>query len=292
MKGIVLAGGSGTRLYPATHAISKQLIPVYDKPMIYYPLSLLMLAGIRSILVISTPEDTPRYQRLLEDGSQWGLQIEYAIQKQPNGLAEAFLIGEEFIGGSPCAMVLGDNLFFGNELSSLLREAAKKKQGATIFAYKVTDPGRYGVVEFDKAGNAIGIEEKPAQPKSRYAVTGVYFYDQQAVQLARTLKPSPRGELEITDLNNLYLQKGQLEVKTLSRGIAWLDTGTFESLMDASLFIETIQRRQGLKVACLEEIAYRLGYISQEDMRKMALSMHQNSYGQYLLDLLDEIDHG
>lgn len=291
MKGIILAGGSGTRLYPATQAISKQLIPIYDKPMIYYPLSLLMLAGIREILLISTPEDTPRFQKLFEDGSKWGLHMNYAVQHQPNGLAEAFILGEKFIGNSPCAMVLGDNLFFGNELSSTLKEAAKKTKGATIFAYKVNDPSRYGVVEFDKAGKAINIEEKPKQPKSRFAVTGLYFYDNSVVDLARSLKPSARGELEITDLNKLYLQQGLLEVKTLSRGIAWLDTGTFESLMDASLFIETIQRRQGLKIACLEEIAYRLGYITQDDVRKIALSMHQNSYGEYLLELMDDIDH-
>ena len=292
MKGIILAGGSGTRLYPATHAISKQLIPIYDKPMIYYPLSLLMFAGIRDILLISTPEDTPRFQKLFDDGSKWGLRMQYAVQPHPNGLAEAFIIGEKFIDNSPCALVLGDNLFFGNDLSTMLQDAAKKTSGATIFAYKVNEPERYGVVAFDKEGRPTSIEEKPKQPKSRYAVTGLYFYDHRVVELARTLKPSPRGELEITDLNRLYLEAGTLEVKTMSRGMAWLDTSTFDSLMDASLFIETIQRRQGLKIACLEEIAFRLGYITQEDVRKIALSMYQNSYGQYLLDLLDDINHG
>lgn len=288
MKGIILAGGSGTRLYPSTYVVSKQLLPIYDKPMIYYPLSLLMLAGIRDILLISTPEDTPRFQKLFGDGSKWGLRMQYAIQAHPNGLAEAFIIGEKFIDGSPCAMVLGDNLFFGNELSQLMQEAAKKESGATIFAYKVNEPERYGVVEFNAEGKAVSIEEKPKQPKSRYAVTGLYFYDQQVVKFARSLAPSKRGELEITDLNRLYMEAGMLEVKTMGRGIAWLDTGTFDSLMDASLFIETIQRRQGLKVACLEEIAYRLGYISKEEVRQIALSMYQNSYGQYLIDILED----
>lgn len=291
MKGIILAGGSGTRLYPATLAISKQLIPIYDKPMIYYPLSLLMFAGIRDILLISTPEDTPRFQKLLEDGSKWGLRIQYAVQEHPNGLAEAFIIGENFIDNSPCAMVLGDNLFFGNELSALLKEASKKAEGATIFAYKVNEPERYGVITFDRQGKATSIEEKPTAPKSRYAVTGLYFYDKHVVEMARSLKPSKRGELEITDLNRLYLEKGNLEVKTLGRGMAWLDTGTFDSLMDASVFIETIQRRQGLKIACLEEIAYRLGYITKDDVHKIAQSMAQNSYGQYLMDIISDNAH-
>lgn len=288
MKGILLAGGAGTRLYPATYAISKQLIPIYDKPMIYYPLSLLMLAGIRDILVISTPQDTPRFQKLLEDGSKWGLNIQYAVQIVPGGLAEAFILGESFIGNSPCAMVLGDNLFFGSDLSNLLKDAAQKTEGATIFAYKVSEPERYGVVEFDRNGKAISVEEKPKAPKSRFAVTGLYFYDNCVVEYAKSLKPSLRGELEISDINRLYMEAGTLDVKVMSRGIAWLDTGTFDSLMDASLFIETIQRRQGLKVACLEEIAYRQGYITKEEVRKIALTMSQNSYGEYLLDLLNE----
>lgn len=290
MKGIILAGGSGTRLYPATHVISKQLIPIYDKPMVYYPLSLLMLAGIRDILLISTPEDTSRFEKLLGDGSNWGLRMQYAVQQHPNGLAEAFIIGEKFIGNGRCAMVLGDNLFFGNELSKLLQEAAQKETGATIFAYKVNEPERYGVVEFGADGKAVSIEEKPVHPKSKYAVTGLYFYDNRVVEFAKSLTPSKRGELEITDLNRLYLNEGTLEVKTMSRGIAWLDTGTFDSLMDASVFIETIQRRQGLKIACLEEIAYRLGYITKDDVQKIAATMNQNSYGQYLLDMINDND--
>lgn len=290
MKGIILAGGSGTRLYPTTHALSKQLIPIYDKPMIYYPLSLLMLAGIREILLISTKEDLPQFKRLLGDGSTWGIKIQYAVQEHPNGLAEAFIIGEEFIGDQSCALVLGDNLFFGNELSILMQEATKKTEGATIFAYKVSAPERYGVVEFNKQGQAVSLEEKPEKPKSRYAVTGLYFYDNKVINFAKNLKPSKRGELEITDLNRLYLEAGKLEVKVMSRGMAWLDTGTFESLLDASLFVETIQKRQGLKIACLEEIAYRLGYITENDVRQIAHSMKQNSYGKYLIDLMDEIN--
>lgn len=289
MKGIILAGGSGSRLYPATYAISKQLIPIYDKPMVYYPLSILMLAGIRDILLISTPEDTPRFQKIFNNGSKWGLKIQYAVQEHPNGLAEAFIIGEKFISGKPCALILGDNVFFGNELTKQLKEAVKIKEGATIFAYKVNQPERYGVVEFNKkTGKVISLIEKPKVPKSRYAITGLYFYDHHVVEYAKTLEASKRGELEITDLNNIYLKKGLLEVKVMSRGMAWLDTGTFDSLMDASIFIETIQRRQGLKIACLEEIAFRKGYISKEDVLKIAKEMYQNSYGQYLIDLMDE----
>lgn len=286
MKGIILAGGTGIRLSPATHAVSKQLFPIYDKPMIYYPLSLLMLAGIRQILLISTPEYTPRFQKLLGDGSTWGLQIQYAVQSHPNGIAEAFLIGEKFIDNAPCALVLGDNLFFGHGLSKLVQEAATITKGATVFAYKVKEPQHYGVVEF-KEGKAISIEEKPKEPKSRYAVTGLYFYDHKVVDLARALKPSARGELEITDINRLYLEAGELEVKIMGRGMAWLDIGTFDSLVDAELFVSTIQRREGIKIACLEEIAYRLGYITKEDVRQIAASMN-NSYGQYLIDLLEE----
>lgn len=288
MKGIILAGGSGTRLYPATSVVSKQLLPLYDKPMIYYPLATLMLSGIREFLLISTPEDTPRFEKLLGKGDRWGISIQYAVQAKPEGLAQAFLIGESFINKSSCAMILGDNLFFGNELKKVSHEAARKKSGSTIFAYKVNDPSRYGVVEFNAQSRPVSIEEKPENPKSRYAVTGLYFYDHTVVERAKSLKPSARGELEITDLNRLYLKEGQLEVEKMSRGVAWLDTGTFDSLMDASIFIQTIQRRQGLKIACLEEIAFRLGYITKEEVAAAAYTMKNNSYGQYLLDLLEE----
>jgi glucose-1-phosphate thymidylyltransferase len=288
MKGIILAGGSGTRLHPVTQAVSKQLLPVYDKPMIYYPLSVLLLAGIREILVISTPEDTPRFQQLLGTGEQWGISLQYAVQPSPDGLAQAFLIGREFLAGEPCCLVLGDNIFYGHDLPKSLREAAEHREGATVFAYPVHDPERYGVVEFDGDRRAISIEEKPVRPKSRYAVTGIYFYDSQVVSVAEKLKPSPRGELEITDVNRWYLERGQLRTEVLSRGIAWLDTGTHDSLIEAGTFIQTIEKRQGLKVACIEEIVYRQGYIDETQLKALAAKIAKSSYGQYLLHLLEE----
>jgi glucose-1-phosphate thymidylyltransferase len=287
-KGIILAGGSGTRLYPVTQVMGKSLLPVYNKPMIYYPLCTLMLAGIRDIVLISTPDDVPRFQALLQDGSQFGIHLQYLEQPRPEGIAQALLLAENFLGGSPCALVLGDNIFYGHDLARDLREAAKKDQGARVFAYRVNDPERYGVVEFDESGRAQSIEEKPRQPKSRYAVTGLYFYDNQVVKIAKSLKPSARGELEITDVNKAYLRTGQLEVVVMGRGMAWLDTGTHESLMDAGLFIQAIEKRQGLMVACPEEIAFRSGYISAAQVEQIGSSMKNSGYGAYLLQLLRE----
>jgi glucose-1-phosphate thymidylyltransferase len=290
-KGIILAGGSGTRLHPATLAISKQLLPIYDKPMIYYPLSALLLAGIREILVISTPQDTPRFEQLLGDGSQWGLKLEYAVQPSPDGLAQAFLIAEDFLAGAPSALVLGDNIFYGHDFARLLERADQRSEGSTVFAYHVQDPERYGVAEFDAQGRVLSLEEKPRQPKSNYAVTGLYFYDSQVVELAKSIKPSARGELEITDLNRLYLEKGQLNVELMGRGYAWLDTGTHDSLLEAGQFIATLQQRQGLKVSCPEEIAFRQGWIDRARLETLGQALAKNGYGQYLLQIVKEKVH-